>query len=76
LKDSETFARNATTFPAFDLQVELVDFRDPQIAQRRGGGFNGCPGRVFPRSRARADDFRDAIDPGFGSFLAMSHSFC
>src|SRR5215831_20182103 len=54
---------------AFDLHVELVDFRDAQIAQRRGGRLDGGLRGVLPGGRTRADDLRDAIDTRISSLL-------
>ena len=52
-----------------DLHVELADFGDAQVAQRRRSGLDGVLRGVLPRDLARADDVRDAVDGGVGSLL-------
>src|SRR4051812_25152014 len=49
-------------FAVLDLDVELLDLGDAQVAQRAGRSLHGAARRVFPRLRAGADDFSDAIN--------------
>src|SRR4051812_24526686 len=51
-----------------DAHVELGHFRDAQVAQRAAGRLHRIARRVFPRVRAGADHFRDAIDRAFTFF--------
>src|SRR2546423_14201003 len=48
-----------------DLDVELLDLGDAQVAQRARGGLHRVFRRVFPRLRAGADHFGDTINSAF-----------
>src|SRR3954466_675517 len=59
-------------FSVLDLYVELLDLGDAQVAQRAGRGLHGAARRVFPRLRAGADDFGNAIN---GVVAFLGHDF-
>src|SRR5262245_35208476 len=47
---------------ALDLDVELGDFRDAQVAQRFRRGLHRASRRILPGRAAGADDIGDAVD--------------
>src|SRR5258705_9181678 len=52
-----------------DPHVELADFGDPQITQRVRSNFHSIFRRILPRVWAGTDDFRNAVNAGFGVLL-------
>src|SRR5664279_1606417 len=60
---------------AVDLHVQLHDVRNAQVAQRTGGGGHGALDGVFPRYRAGADNFSDAIY-AFACLTLLALRFC
>src|SRR5262249_49622306 len=48
--------------PAVDLDVELLDLRDAQVAQRFGRGLAGVLRRIGPGLGAGADDLDQLVD--------------
>src|SRR5207237_2176084 len=54
--------RAVEELPALDLDVELVDLGDAQVAQRRGRGLHGVLRCGRPRLPAGADDLDHLVD--------------